>query len=140
MSGWLACREDTAGDSREIIRVHDAKTCLAVPDLGRLGVAGAKDVDRAVASVAVHGFNVVVDETAHDAPLFRVQQVVVDDQRRIEFGLLLLVLDDVGREGRSIEILAQFDAVELRTTYRTTVGSLDPRPQTRVVHVVSTRE
>lgn len=102
--------------------------------------AGAKDMDGAIAVVAVHDLCIVSYGMAGHTRLLHVEQLVIDDQGGIDLSLLLFVLDGVGVIGRRVKVLAQLDHVELGTADGTAVGSLDPWLQAGIVQVVSTGE
>jgi hypothetical protein len=117
-------------------------TRLAVPDVwsGGVTIASAEDVDGAIATVAIHGCMRAVNVTTNEAWSLFVEQGIVDDQGGIDLSLLLFLLDNVGRMGGTIEKVAKFDKVEACATYGATVGSFDPRTQTRIMEVVSARK
>jgi hypothetical protein len=117
-------------------------TRFAVPDFrgSDLAKASAEYVDGAIASIAIHGCMSAVDVTADEAWSLFFDFEVIDDQGRIHIGLLLLLLDNIGRVGWTIEEVAKFNEIKACATDGATVGSFDPRAQAGVVEVVSARE
>ena len=82
-TGWI----------RKVVQI--LQTCLAIPDLGRIVEAGAKDVDGTITGVAEHDVVLVVDDAAHQTWLVDVGKILLGDQGWIDVGLLLLVLHGV---------------------------------------------
>lgn len=138
--GILATSGSATGPTREGVVVQFVHTLFAVPDFRGIVVSGAEDVDCAVTGVTIHGVGAWCDVATHDTRFLLFEQIIVDDQRRINVGLLLLILNCIRGMRRRAKIVVQFDDVEIGTACRAAVRALDPRSQAGVVKVVATGE
>jgi hypothetical protein len=136
---WIPCVWSSPGTSSVVAW---AVTRLAIPDFRSGGItkASAEHVDGAIAAIAIHGAMCAVDISTDETRSILVEYRVIDDQGRVDIGLLLLLFDDIRRVSWTIEVVAEFDDIEACATDGATVGSFDPRAQAGVVEVVSARK
>lgn len=115
---------------------------FAIPNVRRFAniKAGAKDVHRLVAAVAIHlTVRIVAGATDNTwLPGLDREQLILHDHRRIDLGLLNLVLHSIAIDHSSADGLAELHGVEFGATYRAAVCALNPGLEAGVVQVVST--